>query len=88
MLVSRGRIQLEMPCHLWALESMRRANLLLAPLSPAAAVEASFLPGDLHQDPADRMLVATARSTHAILATRDEKILAYGRMGHVKVLKT
>jgi PIN domain nuclease of toxin-antitoxin system len=37
-------------------------------------------------DQADRFLSATARSRRATLAIRDEKIIAYARTGHVKVL--
>jgi PIN domain nuclease of toxin-antitoxin system len=44
------------------------------------------LPGEIHSDPADRFLIATARTRRAVLATHDEKIIAYGKAGHVKVL--
>lgn len=55
-------------------------------LAPRMAVEASYLPGNFHGDPADRMLVASARVGRLILATRDAKILKYGKQGHVGVL--
>ena len=41
-------------------------------------------PGELHRDPADRILVATARLTGASLVTSDERILTYARRGHVR----
>jgi len=53
---------------------------------PAMAIDACTLPGDFHADPADRILVATARAENATLVTRDEKILAYAQAGHVRVL--
>jgi PIN domain nuclease of toxin-antitoxin system len=44
------------------------------------------LPGELHRDPADRILIATARLTGAALVTSDERILAYAKHGHVRVV--
>jgi PIN domain nuclease of toxin-antitoxin system len=58
----------------------------LTPLAPEAAIEAAFLPGPLHRDPADRLLIATARDLGAPLVTRDALILAYARQGHVDVI--
>ena len=39
--------------------------------------EAYALPGAFHKDPADRILVATAREHLLTLVTADERILAY-----------
>jgi PIN domain nuclease of toxin-antitoxin system len=47
---------------------------------------ASFLPGDFHNDPADRFLVATARVMGVALLTRDRKILDYAAAGHVRAI--
>ena len=57
-----------------------------APLTSARALDAFFLPGELHNDPADRMLVATARDMGASLVTRDRKLIAYAAAGHMQVL--
>ena len=46
------------------------------------------LPGDLHGDPADRILVATARRMGARLMTRDRRLLDYGRQKHAKIIPT
>ena len=51
--------------------------------TPAIALGAYQLPGEFHSDPADRMIVATARHLNATLVTRDEKIRAYS---HVRSL--
>ncbi|EQD53265.1 PilT domain-containing protein, partial [mine drainage metagenome] len=59
---------------------------LIALDNPAVAVESNELPGDFHADPADRLLVATARTGGYTLVTRDLKILNYGKTGHVNVL--
>jgi PIN domain nuclease of toxin-antitoxin system len=58
---------------------------LIAPLEPAVAVASSRLPGDPHDDPAARIIVATARHLGATLVTADDQLLAYGTAGHVKV---
>lgn len=58
----------------------------MTPLTPETAIAASFLPGSFHGDPADRILVATARQLGVPLVTRDEKILAYAATGALEVL--
>ncbi|MCF6101836.1 type II toxin-antitoxin system VapC family toxin [Mesorhizobium muleiense] len=55
-------------------------------LSPELLIESSFLPGSLHGDPADRILIATARAFDLTLVTRDQSILDYARAGHVRAL--
>jgi PIN domain nuclease of toxin-antitoxin system len=57
-----------------------------APFTPEIAAESSNLPGDFHNDPADRLLVATARAMGAALVTRDRPILAYAATGQVLAL--
>lgn len=46
-------------------------------LTPPIAVESARLPGEFHCDPADRMLVATARALGCGLLTEDRRILEY-----------
>jgi PIN domain nuclease of toxin-antitoxin system len=46
----------------------------------------SFLPQPIHNDPADRIIIATAREHDLTIITRDRAILAYGAAGHVKTL--
>lgn len=86
MLEARGRIQLSKDCMTWINEALRAPGIALFPLTPEIAVESSRLPGAFHGDPADRILVATARRLGAILLTRDEKILAYGKARHLSVM--
>lgn len=57
-----------------------------APLTIAIALAASRLPGEFHQDPADRLLVATARELDVPFVTRDRRILEYGEAGHVRTI--
>lgn len=58
----------------------------LCPMEPDVLVASSFLPGRIHRDPMDRILIETARHNNMTLVTRDRKILAYGAEGHVKVM--
>lgn len=86
LLVRKRRIDLTMEPLPWLEAFLTRAGITLLPLSARAALLSSFLPEPFHGDPADRMLVATARETGATLVTRDARILAYGAAGHVRVL--
>ena len=45
------------------------------------------LPDLAHRDPADRMLIATARAHDLTLITRDRAILAYAALGHVRAIE-
>lgn len=56
-------------------------------LSPGVLIDSSFLPGQLHRDPADRILIATARALDLTLVTRDDAILQYAALGHVRALE-
>jgi PIN domain nuclease of toxin-antitoxin system len=57
-----------------------------AALTPAIAIASSCLPGELHGDPGDRLIIATARHLGVPIVTRDRKIVAYGGTGEVAVI--
>lgn len=63
-----------------------KAGANLCVMGPDVLVASSFLPGNIHKDPMDRILIETARRNNLTLVTRDRKILAYGAEGHVKVM--
>ena len=67
----------------WFATLMSQSIIKEAPLTPAIAIDSSFLPGNFHSDPADRLIVATARSMGISLLTRDQRILDYSKDGHV-----
>lgn len=48
------------------------------PLAPAVSIESNRLPNSFQADPADRIIVATARYFDMTLMTADRAILAYG----------
>jgi PIN domain nuclease of toxin-antitoxin system len=87
MLVSKNRIELEGNTLDWINKALSAPGINLCPLTPDIAYESVNLPGDFHGDPADRMIVASARKFNGTLVTFDKKILEYSEEGHVKILK-
>jgi PIN domain nuclease of toxin-antitoxin system len=85
-LVSRNRLSLGATPQRWFARILAMPNVHLAALSPDILIAASFLPGTPPSDPADRILLATARDLGATLVTRDRAILAYGESGQVSTL--
>ncbi|MEA2928115.1 MAG: hypothetical protein QOG38_543 [Hyphomicrobiales bacterium] len=86
LLVSRNRLSLGMTPQRWFARVLAMPNVRLAELSPDILIAASFLPGTPPNDPADRILIATARELGAMLVTRDREVIAYGETGNVSVL--
>ena len=83
MLERRGRLELKIPARLWVEKCERLALFHFIPVDNTIARMAVELPDPLHADPADRIIIATALSLGATLATRDRKIIDYP---HVKTL--
>ncbi len=86
MLETKGRIVLKTDCLTWLTESIRRTNVQIVDISPEISVLSNRLPGEMHGDPADRIIVATTRVIDGILLTRDAKVLDYGKQGYVNTL--
>ena len=61
----------------WLAQALSYPGVRPIDLSPAICVESTQLPGSFHRDPADQLIVATARVLDAVLVTADAKILAY-----------
>ena len=79
MLVRKGRLTLDEGVMQYVRRLFAARGATVATLSPAIAVASTLLPGTFHDDPADRILVATAAEYGADLATRDRAIQAYAR---------
>ena len=79
MLVEKKRIKLEMDRLEWVEECLSVPGIHLASISPRIAIQSTRLPEEIHGDPADRILIATAREKNAVLVTADQKILDYGK---------
>lgn len=86
MLEAKGRISLSLPVDEWVRRALRAPGTRLLELTPEIAIESTRLPGAIHGDPADRILLASARATDGRLATRDEALLEYCSDGHARAL--
>lgn len=86
MLDVKRRITLSMDCSTWVERALAAPGVELVALSPTIAIESTRLPGNLSGDPADRILVATARGMGARLVTRDRKLVDYAASGHLAIL--
>ncbi|MCY3624272.1 MAG: type II toxin-antitoxin system VapC family toxin [Gammaproteobacteria bacterium] len=72
-----GRIQLSLPLREWLDRAVAPPLVRRQGISPAIAAELAALPESFHRDPADRILVATARVLGATLVTQDQRIVDY-----------
>src|ERR1700692_4786388 len=79
-LSAKGRIQLSIPLRDWVTKALDGPGIHLATLDAIAAAESTLLPGHARGDPADRFLIATARTRGIALATRDKDIIEYGKL--------
>jgi PIN domain nuclease of toxin-antitoxin system len=91
MLVAKGRLGLNRDVADWIDAALNLPGIHLEPLSRAIAVASTRLPparqsGQVHPDPADRILIATARNIDATLVTADERMLDYAKAGHLRCL--
>ena len=75
MLQSLGCIRLALPLREWLDKAVAPPLVRRQGISPAVAAEVASLPDSFHRDPADRILVATARVLGATLLTQDHRIL-------------
>jgi len=76
-LVEYGRLKLDRAVGLWIESALAEPGMLLLHLYPQMVVESTQLPQPFHRDPADQLLVASARVLDCQLMTEDSKILSY-----------
>ena len=74
LLVRRGRLELSMPLEEWIRHSELLPYLHFVAVDPQIALLSNALPGPWHQDPADRIILATALHLGASLVTKDSKL--------------
>jgi PIN domain nuclease of toxin-antitoxin system len=74
MLVAKGRLELSMPLAHWLSVAAAPETIALLPLDVEVVLALDNLPASFHGDPADRIIVATARAHGLPLATRDSNI--------------
>jgi PIN domain nuclease of toxin-antitoxin system len=76
-LVEYGRLLLPCAVGAWLDQALSYPGMHLLALTPEIAIASTQLPGVFHRDPADQIIVATARVHRCPLATLDARILAY-----------
>jgi PIN domain nuclease of toxin-antitoxin system len=76
-LVSRGRLNLAADIGRWLAAFEEIPEFRFIPVDNEIGIEAVNLPGEFHKDPADRIIVATARKFGAPIVTADDKIRGY-----------
>lgn len=77
LLARRGRLELTMDVGDWISRSEALPFVRFVPVDNHIALRATRLPGSLHNDPADRIIISTAQVLGARLVTRDEKLWQY-----------
>ena len=86
LLASKQRIDLHRDVMEWVHEVLALPGLSLVQLLPEIAVTSTRLPFEMHPDPADRILVATARRLGATLVTADRALLDLAGSGRFKAM--
>ena len=87
LLLEADQLELDEPlAEIWRRDTDSDA-FRIADLSAEILIESNRLPGELHRDPADRIFAATARMMDLTLVTRDKRLLAYAKQGHLKARK-
>jgi len=82
-LLEKGRIGISCDPEGWINAALDLPKLILVHISPILAYRSTILPQPFHNDPADQIIVATAREENATVLTKDKNILEYK---HVKSL--
>lgn len=72
-----GGLILDAPLERWFEIALPARRIRVLPITPQIAVESARLPQPFHKDPADRLIVATARVHDLTIITSDDKILDY-----------
>jgi len=83
-LYDRQRINLPEIPELWIARIMAEPKIVVIPISANIAIDAFRLPDEFHKDPADRLIVASARVLNCPLMSQDSKISAYS---HVQLIR-
>ena len=83
LLVRKKRLALSLDVADWIANAEALPFVQFVPIDNRIALRSNALPGDLHDDPADRVITATALTLGATLITKDARLHAYP---HVETL--
>jgi PIN domain nuclease of toxin-antitoxin system len=75
--VEKAQLVLDRPLETWLDTATQHQGLRIVEITRPILVESCRLPQPFHGDPADQIIVATARDRDAMLITKDQKILDY-----------
>lgn len=75
-LYEKGRFVIPVPFQLWIERAAHPATVRVLPLTRAIATQLTLLPASFPRDPADRIIVSTARLHGLPLLTKDRRLLA------------
>jgi PIN domain nuclease of toxin-antitoxin system len=81
--VEKAQLVLDRPVDQWLELALARPGLHLAELTRPILVESCKLPPPFHGDPADQLIVTTARNCDAVIITKDARIRAYAHVRSV-----
>jgi PIN domain nuclease of toxin-antitoxin system len=76
-LLEKGRIGISISPEEWIFAALEMPKIRLIHLTPKISYRSTILPKPFHNDPADQIIVATAREENAAILTRDTRILEY-----------
>ena len=82
-LLEKGRIGISCHPEEWIAEALDMPKLRIVPLTPTIAYRSTSLPQPFHGDPADQIIVATAREENATILTKDKLIRHYNQVRHL-----
>jgi len=82
-LLEKGRIGISCDSEEWMAEALQMPKLRIVPITPAISYRSTILPQPFHDDPADQIIVATARDENAAIITKDQLIRDYS---HVRTI--
>ena len=77
MMVKTGKVEINIPTDQWLDQAVNSTGIEVYELNTKIAAESCNLPGEFHQDPADRIITATARINNITVITKDKKIIGY-----------
>lgn len=78
-LVAKNRIAFDGGLREWVYRTLGTPGIVVEPVTTEIALESTLLPEQFHGDPADRILLATAKTCRATLITHDKEILSYSK---------
>ncbi len=76
-LLEKGKLGISCDTEEWIERALEMPKLRLIPLTTSIVYKSTVLPKPFHDDPADQIIVATAREENATILTKDSRILNY-----------